>query len=213
MGRTVRLPPPISSRAPYWLVIDLEATCDDAGAIPRSEREIIEIGAVLVGAESLEVEAEFECLVKPLLHPHLSDFCVQLTGIQQTEVEGAGDLPGALLALRTFIGERSVQACAWGPHDAELLGIGCGRLGLPFPFETPIFDLVGPFSLRAGLRQRPGLRLALHLAGLDQEGGSHRGIHDARAAARLLPWCLGRVPLPPASNRTFSDLSKASPVG
>ncbi len=31
-----------------FLVIDLEATCDDGGAVPRLEMETIEIGAVLV---------------------------------------------------------------------------------------------------------------------------------------------------------------------
>jgi inhibitor of KinA sporulation pathway (predicted exonuclease) len=46
----------------HYLVIDLEATTDDGAdeerAVPRDEMETIEIGAVLVRANTLEVEAE-----------------------------------------------------------------------------------------------------------------------------------------------------------
>ena len=46
-----------------YLVIDLEATCDDAGAVPKREMEIIEIGAVwveggVVSEERRTLEAE-----------------------------------------------------------------------------------------------------------------------------------------------------------
>jgi hypothetical protein len=43
----------------YYLVIDLEATCDDTGSIPREQTEIIEIGAVLVDAETLAPQEEW----------------------------------------------------------------------------------------------------------------------------------------------------------
>ena len=39
---------------PFLLVVDLEATCDDAGAVPKHEMETIEIGAVVVECASLE---------------------------------------------------------------------------------------------------------------------------------------------------------------
>ena len=32
-------------RSFYYLVVDLEATCSDDGAVPRDQMEIIEIGA------------------------------------------------------------------------------------------------------------------------------------------------------------------------
>ncbi len=42
-----------------YLIIDLEATCCDAGTIRREETEIIEIGAVVARGRSLEVVDEF----------------------------------------------------------------------------------------------------------------------------------------------------------
>ena len=38
----------------YFLVVDLEATCSDTKEVPRQEMEIIEIGAVMVEAKSLD---------------------------------------------------------------------------------------------------------------------------------------------------------------
>ena len=37
----------------YYLVLDLEATCCDKGTIKRHQMEIIEIGAVMVEAQTL----------------------------------------------------------------------------------------------------------------------------------------------------------------
>jgi len=87
-----------------YLVIDLEATTDDGAdeerAVPRDEMETIEIGAVLVRANTLEVEAEFETFVKPVRHPVLTPFCTKLTGITQEVVSDAPAFPDAMEALR-----------------------------------------------------------------------------------------------------------------
>ena len=50
----------------YYLIVDLEATCSDVGAVPRHEMEIIEIGAVMQSSgHKFEVEAEFQTFVRP----------------------------------------------------------------------------------------------------------------------------------------------------
>ena len=58
-----------------YLVIDLEATCDDGGAVPKREMEIIEIGAVLVDGSSWAPLAEFQSFVRPVrtLFPYRSE--------------------------------------------------------------------------------------------------------------------------------------------
>jgi inhibitor of KinA sporulation pathway (predicted exonuclease) len=53
----------------HYLVVDLEATCDDRGAVPRSETEIIEVGGVLVDGSDLTRKAEFQTFVRPVRHP------------------------------------------------------------------------------------------------------------------------------------------------
>ena len=51
--------------AKYLLAIDLEATCD-ATQLPIAEREIIEIGAVVLHADSYEIIDEFQSFVRPV---------------------------------------------------------------------------------------------------------------------------------------------------
>jgi inhibitor of KinA sporulation pathway (predicted exonuclease) len=62
-----------------YLVIDVEATCDDAGAVPGPEMEIIEVGAVFVDGASLEAVEEFQSFVRPVRHPRLTALCTPLT--------------------------------------------------------------------------------------------------------------------------------------
>ncbi len=79
-----------NSRPPYFLVVDLEATCSDDGiAVPRDEMEIIEIGALMIHGRTLDSVSEFQSFVRPVRNPLLTDFCRKLTGITQSEVNAA----------------------------------------------------------------------------------------------------------------------------
>lgn len=80
----------------HYLVIDLEATCADDGSIPDNEREIIEIGAVLVETAGLTTVEEYQSFVRPVQHPVLSPFCTELTTITQAEVDAAPLFPEVL---------------------------------------------------------------------------------------------------------------------
>jgi inhibitor of KinA sporulation pathway (predicted exonuclease) len=53
------------------------------------------------------------------------------------------------------------------------------------------------FARRVGGRRR-GNHNALARVGLTATGTHHRGIDDARNIARLLPFALGRAPIPEA---------------
>lgn len=68
----------------YFLVIDFEATCDK-DQIPHPQ-EIIEFPSVLVNSMTGQLEAYFQTYVRPTCNKHLTDFCKDLTGIQQTQV-------------------------------------------------------------------------------------------------------------------------------
>jgi len=82
-----------------YLVVDLEATCCDQDSIPQGENEIIEIGAVMVDADTLEPVDEFMTFVKSVHHPTLSSYCTELTSITQKEVDGAPENPAAMKAF------------------------------------------------------------------------------------------------------------------
>lgn len=88
------VPPPMNTYTYYdsLIVVDFEATCDDAkttggdAAIRplRSERqEIIQFPAVLIDVRQMTIVDHFDAYVKPVEKPVLSDFCTSLTGITQ----------------------------------------------------------------------------------------------------------------------------------
>lgn len=60
------------SEPSHYLVIDVEATCDDQGRVPKHEMEIIELGAVLVAASTLEPVSELQTFVRPGEAPKLT---------------------------------------------------------------------------------------------------------------------------------------------
>ncbi|KAF6773816.1 hypothetical protein AHF37_07533 [Paragonimus kellicotti] len=69
----------------HFLVLDFEATCERNTKL--SPMEIIEFPVVKVNAQTLLSESEFHHYVRPVVHPDLTDFCTELTGIIQDMVE------------------------------------------------------------------------------------------------------------------------------
>jgi inhibitor of KinA sporulation pathway (predicted exonuclease) len=178
---------------PYYLVVDLEATCDEQRRIPQRQMEIIEIGAVLVDAATLEPVGDFQTFVRPVVHPALTAFCRQLTTIAQADVDGAPTFPEAIERLRRFLGGRRALFCSWGKYDRNQLALDARRHGVKLPFGEDHLNLKQRFSEQLGEEQRYGMAGALRRVGLPLRGTHHRGIDDARNIARLLPWALGRA--------------------
>ena len=176
--------------SPYYCVVDLEATCDDRGAVPRDESEIIEIGAVLVDAETLRAVAEFQTFVCPVLHPLLTPFCIALTTIEQDDVAIAPTFPAAAARLAAF--GAGALFCSWGNYDRNQLAREAARNGIATPLGPDHYNVKDAFAAAMGTR-KVGTRDALARAGLLPTGTPHRGLDDARNIARLLPRALGRA--------------------
>lgn len=70
----------------YLLILDFEATC--GGTIPKGEFEIIEFPTLLYNLRENEVQAQFHEYVRPVGHPALTEFCTELTGIEQVRLRG-----------------------------------------------------------------------------------------------------------------------------
>ncbi|MEZ4464729.1 MAG: 3'-5' exonuclease [bacterium] len=181
-----------------YLVIDLEATCDDGGLVPRDQMEIIEIGAVLVDAATLTPQASFQTFVRPVRHPVLTPFCRALTSIEQAQVDDAPGFPEALAALAAFMGAGPPPLfCSWGRYDRGQFELDARFHGVALPFGGDHLNLKQAFSDRLGSRKLFGMHRALARVGLPLIGTHHRGIDDARNIATLLPFCVGACPLPP----------------
>ena len=87
---------------PYLIVLDFETTCwaDKAHAPPS---EIIEFPAVLLDTASGSILDEFHTYVMPIEHPRLSEFCRELTGIGQDQVDAGVPLPTCLHLFSRWI--------------------------------------------------------------------------------------------------------------
>jgi inhibitor of KinA sporulation pathway (predicted exonuclease) len=175
----------------HYLVVDLEATCCDDGSIPREEMEIIEIGAVLVEAATLQPVREMQAFVRPIRHPRLTEFCTRLTTITQAEVDAAPRFPSAMARLRDFLRGTDALFCSWGAYDRNQLQRDARRHGVPLPLGRDHLNLKAAFSRRLGEPREYGTGQALRRVGLSFQGTHHRAIDDARNIARLLPYALG----------------------
>lgn len=176
----------------FWCVVDLEATCDEQDkpdcVVPREEMETIEIGAVMVDGQTYEVRSEFQTFVRPVRNPQLTPFCRKLTGISPDQVDQAPEFPQAWEAFLVWANRLpGWHFGSWGRYDVTQFR----RDGEFWGIDT-MQALVDPTNLkRVFARQRNikecGIPAALSIAGLGEfQGDHHRGIDDARNAARLL---------------------------
>jgi inhibitor of KinA sporulation pathway (predicted exonuclease) len=186
----------------HFLVIDLEATCDEDHRIPSRQMEIIEIGAVLVDGRTLAPVDELQTFVAPVRHPVLTPFCTRLTSITQADVAGAPRFPQAILKLSRFMEGRDALFCSWGDYDRNQFDLDARHHRVALPFGGRHLNLKKRFSAELGEETRYGMAGALRRVGLTLRGVHHRGIDDARNIARLLPFCLGRTQAPPAEARS-----------
>ncbi|XP_042172641.1 ERI1 exoribonuclease 2 isoform X2 [Oncorhynchus tshawytscha] len=189
---------------PYLIVIDFESTCwrerNSYG------QEIIEFPAVLLNTSTGEVESEFHTYVQPQEHPILSEFCTELTGITQQQVEAGVPLHICLSRfsrwLQTLEHQRGVvfprdqrapvaehRPCAfvtWSDWDLGVcLLYECKRKQLYRPAVLNSWiDLRATYRLFYN-RKPKGLNGALQDLGIQFSGREHSGLDDARNTAHL----------------------------
>ena len=172
------------------LVIDLEATCDDGDGLAADDMEVIEIGAVWATADG-EVLDSFDALIRPVVHPHLTAFCRQLTGIQQAEVDSADLFPHVAQQLADFAQKHPSAKTwgSWGKFDAKQLAQDCERHGTPHPLSGLVHVNLKRQFAKARKIKEVGMARALQMVSLPLDGAHHRGLSDAKNIAKLLPWC------------------------
>jgi len=175
------------------LVVDLEATCADDGSVPPAAMEIVEIGAVWATADGAVLE-RFQSFVRPLERPILTPFCINLTGIRQTDVDAAAHFPVAARLLRKFADRRrepGVLWTSWGDYDRKQFARDCVRHGVEEPLQLPHENARRNFTVRQHIGSDVSLARACEMAQIKLEGSYHRALDDAINTARLLPWIRG----------------------
>jgi len=173
----------------HYLVIDLEATCCNDDSFPRTEMEIIEIGAVMVCPATFQPIDEFQSFVRPVQNETLTEFCRELTNISQRQVDKAPLFPHVLKSLNDWAsGFSPFLFCSWGNYDRTQFESDCSFHNVSFPFDCRHVNLKAEFSSINGHRKKLGVPAALRSVGLSFSGCHHRGIDDARNIACLLPY-------------------------
>lgn len=188
---------------PTFIVLDLEATCDEP-SFDIHQMEIIEIGACCVDGSG-NVLSEFQTFIKPVVRPVLTAFCTKLTTITQPQVDAAPEFNEAIAAFEAWLSACSAAHGApdlwgsWGDYDRKQFERNARLLEQPQPAflaSIPHVNLKARYAATQGIKvRRLGLGTVLgeyeHMA---FEGTPHRGIDDARNIAKLALIALGLKP-------------------
>ncbi|KAL5205011.1 hypothetical protein ABZP36_009882 [Zizania latifolia] len=188
----------------YFVVTDFEATCERGRRI--YPQEIIEFSSVIVDGATGQQQAEaFQAYVRPVHHPTLTDYCRELTGIGQADVDAGVELDEALRAHDAWLEARGVKSAGggfavvtWGDWDCRAMLEGeCRFKGIAKPeyfdrwinLKVPYEEVFGGGG---GGVPRLGLEEAIRMVGLAFQGRPHSGLDDARNTARLLTLLMSR---------------------
>jgi inhibitor of KinA sporulation pathway (predicted exonuclease) len=177
------------------VVLDFEATCVQGGApVPQ---EVIEFPSVLVSLSELRVLDHFGTFVRPVHHPQLSEFCTELTGIRQDDVDPAPTFSEALALHQAWLASHqlipdgeSFAFVTCGDWDlATMLPVQCKAAGIAVPSLPRAYrrwiNIKKPFVELVRGAKSHGMPSMLRALNLELEGRHHRGLDDCHNIARI----------------------------
>jgi len=174
----------------FKLIVDFEATCSkDQKEFPREDMEIIEIGAILYD-ENWEERGKFQCFIKPVKHPKLTDFCMELTTIKQQDVDAGDSFIDSIIAFQKWVdeicGKNDYIFCSWGDFDKNILKRQCKEENLRHVkmIENHI-NIKREFAEYHNIKPM-GVGAALKYMRMKFEGTQHRALDDAINIAELI---------------------------
>lgn len=175
------------------LVVDLEATCweDNVDGTCRrqtvDDMEVIEFGCVVCEKDGTVIDSK-SFFVRPQLHPVLTEFCTQLTSINQADVDNAPYYVEVINTLNKWLGRYELSHWgSWGNYDKTQLLKESERHGVcPIFLDLPHENLKKRWSKGKKALRNVGPKVALEHHGLEFEGAYHRAIDDALNITRLL---------------------------
>lgn len=108
-----------------FIIFDTEFTtwegCIVHGWNDWQKREIVQISALKVDADTLEVVGEFNAYVKPQINPVLSDYFVNLTGLTNQLIQEKGvPFEQMYWQFREFVGDLVCYSHAWTSDLASI---------------------------------------------------------------------------------------------
>jgi inhibitor of KinA sporulation pathway (predicted exonuclease) len=166
-------------------VVDVEATCWQGTPPPGQPFEIIEVGLTIVDVIARERLAKHRILVRPE-RSTVSEFCTELTGLTQAEVDGGVSFAEACELLHDEHRADSRVWASWGDYDRKQFARQCAATDVPYPFGSRHVNAKAMFAAARGWPKGVGMHRALEVAGLPLEGRHHCGADDAWNIAALV---------------------------
>jgi inhibitor of KinA sporulation pathway (predicted exonuclease) len=172
---------------PQITIFDLEYTAWECSMArswlgPGEFREVVQIGAVKLDADSFAIEEEFEVLVRARFNPILSFYFENLTGISNQQVSARGvDFRTAYERFLDFAGEGPVAAFG---RDEKVLEDNLRLCGIRNARPLPLFyDLRGWFAVQGvDPRGRHSCEIGPQL-GVPFGGRIHNALDDVKSLA------------------------------
>eukprot|EP01102_Stenamoeba_stenopodia_P016370 TRINITY_DN571_c0_g1_i1.p1 TRINITY_DN571_c0_g1~~TRINITY_DN571_c0_g1_i1.p1 ORF type:complete len:284 (+),score=70.75 TRINITY_DN571_c0_g1_i1:47-898(+) len=201
---------PVTEKTPfdYICVLDFEATCDDK---IKLEQEIIEFPGVLIHIKERKIVSEHQNYCKPVVHPKLTRFCTELTGIQQEWVDKAPVFREAFQNYEKWLSDNGIARD--GESGPSVVFVTCGdwdlKTMLPSQLRTlknsanpedrklaesklpnrysQWINIKNAFQTFKGMKRQPrGMTDMLDLLNLKLDGRHHSGIDDCRNIAKIV---------------------------
>lgn len=167
-----------------YIILDLEATCWRDRSL-NNQNEIIEIGAVKIN-DRQETIGEFNAFIKPKLHPELSEFCTELTTIEQRDIDQADNFKTVITDFWNWIDiDEDYLLCSWGFYDRSQFKKDCELNQLNTAWLKHHISLKHQYAEIKNLRRPMGMGGALRKENIPLEGTHHRGIDDAKNISKI----------------------------
>ena len=162
-----------------FIIFDLELTCWE-GDMAGREQEIIELSAFKLNSYG-HITSRFSRFIKPKLYPTLSPFCVQLTTINQSQINKAKYFKEVIKDFLEWVDhdQDEYYLIAWGHTDLESLKSECKNNNVDMEWLQNYVDLNLRYIRLKKFRDPVSLLGALTLEGFEFEGIQHRAEDDA----------------------------------
>ena len=183
-----------SRRAAIWTISRSWPGANEADwSGPGQLREIVQIAALRLDADTFEVVDQFDTLVRPVVNRQISPYLTELTGIDQTRIESEAIAPAT--ALSDFLGFCRHQAVFSYGNDMIVLGenvgwarargdaLANGFLTASFLNLRPLINAVAPVTLTANVGR---LWQVLGLPSPSNSGGEHSALFVCLSLATAL---------------------------
>lgn len=171
------------------LVVDIESTCWKDNIIPAGqESEIIQIGLCPFHIASALPREKQSIIVRPE-RSRVSEFCTELTGLTQADVDRGVSFRLACSVLQKEHQSQRRTWGSWGNYDKRMFTEQCRSRHVDYPFSDLLrgrhINLKNLFAVLMGLPEEVEIPEALRMLGMEFAGKLHRGDDDA--------WNIGRI--------------------